>query len=106
MGVFDVHCAYSGIPLNGDAQLLLLAEHDDGWKVISAPFRGCYDRYGRIEMAFDGAGSSKERFDTLIAWTYENQGLNDFEQILESMLDGDFIWNGGKISYGLVDAGI
>jgi hypothetical protein len=106
MGVFDVHCRYSGIPLIGDTQLFLLAEHNQRWKVISAPFRGSYDRYGRIEVTFNGTDSSKSRFDAFIAWTKEHFGLAEFEQILERMFDGDFIWRGHKISYSLVDAAV
>jgi len=28
MGMFDLHCAYSGIPLSGDVQLILMMEEE------------------------------------------------------------------------------
>jgi len=103
MGVFDVHCAYSGIALNGPTQLLLLAKEKDDWRVISAPLRDTYDRYGRIDFPSDEEDGS---FNDFKAWAGEHFGVTDSDDIFEKMVDGEARWRGQQIAYALVDAGV
>lgn len=106
MGVFDVHCAYSGIALVGKTQLLLLAKDEDGWTNISAPLRSTYDRYGRIDIPSIDDPSNRSTFDALTAWAREHFGVTGSDDIFEPMTDGQAQWRGREISYALVDAGI
>lgn len=106
MGVFDVHCSYSGVALIGEVQFLLLEGDHNNWRVLSAPFRGCYDRYGRIDLPSADDGASGAQLDAFVAWGHEVSGVSEFEEILEKMLEGQALWRGHRISYTLVDGGV
>lgn len=105
MGV-DVHCAYTGIALKGETQLVLLAKDEDAWKVISAPLRSTYDRYGRIDIPSMDDPPNRSPFDAFMEWANEHFRVTDSDELFELMIDGQALWRGREISYALVDAGV
>jgi hypothetical protein len=106
MGVFDVHCAYSGIALKGETQLILLSKEEDGWKVISAPLRGSYDRYGRIDIPSVAELPNGSVFAAFMEWASEHFGVTDSDGIFQSLIDREAVWRGREVSYALVDADV
>jgi hypothetical protein len=101
MGVFDVHCTYSGVPLSGDVQVILMQRSGDGWTPLSAPLRSTYDRYGAIDEP-----DATPAFDAFVRWAKETFDVDGHEEAFETMRDGDAKWEGAEIGYALVDAAV
>jgi hypothetical protein len=100
MGVFDVHCTYSGVPLSGDVQVILMQRTADGWTPLSAPFRSTYDRYGAIDEPDVPA------FAAFVKWMNEVSSVDNAAEAFETMRGGAATWQGADLHYALVDAAV
>jgi hypothetical protein len=101
MGLFDVHCGYSGIALRGDARLVLMQKAGRRWAPIAAPVASTYNRLGGIDER-----RKDKTFAALSAWLCELTGAEDFEESLQSLTGGEVVFGNDAISYSLVDEGV
>ncbi|MEL6546171.1 MAG: hypothetical protein AAFQ82_16205 [Myxococcota bacterium] len=100
MGLFDLHCAYSGLALNGDTRLILLLRDGQRWVPLCAPIAGFYDRAGGLDEPSDHPKA--QVFSQFLG----QLGHREFSAGLEAMRDFQLEWKGETLSYALVDAGV
>lgn len=114
MGVFDVFCAESGIALNGDTRLVMLAESGNGrFEPIALPIKGCYNRYGSIDADDDSLDENgRAVFEFCKKLKYDTPPFGkEFEEHLSVLNMGPSEdswaeWNGHRVSFALLHGGI
>lgn len=111
MGFFEVFCDESKLVLAGETRLILVAMvKERQWQPVAIPLSGCYDRYGRIDIA-DKLDENEELVLQFLARCETQTGTTPSEtklyDLLEERLTEDSLfWKGNEIAYALIDNGI
>ncbi len=115
MGLFDKHCAESGIPLRGNTVLLPVARSGDAWIPAALPVFGTNNRYGSLdELALDEATRRLFEVATFSGdkprgrWSrlFRKPKPDDVSENISRLVDAPAVWNGTELSYTLIDAGV
>lgn len=99
MGLFDLHCPLTGLPLRGLAQVVVVERTARGrWRALSAATRGTYDRSGFVNPSADGLRQA------FLDWATAATGCDDPWDALQALTGDGRDIAGRRIGYALVDA--
>ena len=98
MGLFDLHCPLSGLPLRGSSQVVIVERKRGRWAMLTAPLRGIYDRSGFV----DGTSPRRAR---LLEWASAVTGRENHWDALQALMGEGAAFGGRHLGYALVDAG-
>lgn len=100
MGLFDMHCPLSALPLRGPTQVVLVQRKGPRWIPWVAPIRGTYDRSGFI----DEPRAEASQFAAFVAWARDAAERDHIWDALQRLMEDGLDWRGHRIGYALVDA--
>jgi uncharacterized protein (TIGR02996 family) len=109
MGLFDSMCCESGLIIDSEQQLIVIAERPTGWIPLGLPIAGTNDRGGTMDMPKKLDANMKHVVGFAKKLAYADDRVTPKSVKLDGLLDeirGDgsgATWQGKRVSFALID---